>query len=372
MADEENVEVEAEEELDIDSLLDDVAAGGSEEEETEELDVDALLDDVAADEPNEEEELDVDALLDDVAAEEPETATAAEESAEEDFDVDALMDDVAAGEVGGFDNATEPEPAPAPEPEPAPVAAAVPSAEFEQLLIKLTAVAERVESSVAKGESVNVELEERLVAGERMVKGIRDVSKEMKEERPSLVKVEKSSSMTMIAGGVTLLLSAAVLGLIVTEDKEAATETLDGVFETVEGVHENVNLIAGRLLEQQQQMDEAMDMMDFLKTAAAKPVVDSENEDEMETAAEEGEEEVKEIAVDFSVVEGKIDETQQKILALHEQLKSTEGRYPELKKHLEQLVVGQKQLKIEQVKLLRIQQQMSDKEKKGQTIYKFP
>jgi len=205
-----------------------------------------------------------------------------------------------------------------------------------------------------------------------MVKGIRDVSKEMKEERPSLVKVEKSSSMTMIAGGVTLLLSAAVLGLIVTEDKEAATETLDGVFETVEGVHENVNLIAGRLLEQQQQMDEAMDMMDFLKTAAAKPVVDSENEDEMETAAEEGEEEVKEIAVDFSVVEGKIDETQQKILALHEQLKSTEGRYPELKKHLEQLVVGQKQLKIEQVKLLRIQQQMSDKEKKGQTIYKFP
>ena len=235
---------------------------------------------------------------------------------------------------------------------------------------QLTSVADRVEQAVEKGENITTELEERLTAGERMVKGIKEVSTAMKEERPSLAKVEKASSLGMIVGGVTLLLSGAVLGLIVMDDKELVPEQLDIVTESVDGISESVNVIAGQVLDQQQQMDEAMESMNSLQTAfssMSKPA-----EEEVEEMEGEAPKEVAEVTIDFSAVEGKIDETQQKILALHEQLKSAQGRYPELKKHLQQLVVGQKQLKSEQSKLLQIQQAMSEQKERGKTIYKFP
>ena len=376
------VEPEAEEELDIDALLDDAADGGSEDDADDSVDIDSMLDeadDTAADVAEEAPDLDEMDMATEEVMDDPVADTAVEAEAEEESDMDAMLDSIADPDVG----LPEPEPTPMAEVAEPPAAAApaaveagggASSAELNALLAKLNGVADRVEQAVEKGEAITVQLEERHAAAERFVKGVKEVSKEMKEERPSLAKVEKSSSIGMIVGGVTLLLSGAVLGLIATEDKETMIYQVETVSASVDGVGENVNLIAGRIFEQQQQMDEALGTIDSLKEALNKIPEPSEPAPQPVVAEGEGAvaPEMAEVTVDFSAVEGKIDDTQQKIMALHQQLKSSEGRYPELKKYLEQLMAGQQQLKQEQVRLLQIQQVMNEEKERVQTIYKFP
>ncbi len=368
MAEDQENGVEAEEELDIDSLLDDVAEGGPGGEEGEDVDIDAMIDGAAADVA---EELGVE----EAPVEEP---AAAEE------DIDAIMDEVAQG-----GEATEvPAEAPAPVAEPAaaeaaPAPAAVPAAasapaaggELDVLVGRLTA-------AVEKSEFITQQLEERHSAAERFVKGVKEASKELKEDQASIGDVEKSSKLGMMLGGVTLVLAGAILGLTVMEDKETLPNQMENVTASVDGVGENVNLIAGRIFEQQQQMDEAMSSFASLKEALEKmpqqpaeapaaptPVapVAAVGEEGTETVAE-----APEVTVDFTVVEEKIDETQQKIVALHEQLKGSEARLPELKAHLEQLMAGQQQLRQEQDRLMQLQQMMLEAKERGKTIYKFP
>ncbi len=392
MADEENMEVE--EELDIDSLMDEVAAGGPAGEEgadDDAVDIDSMLDEVAGDEESmdevAEDPLPADEMVDEAAADEMVTD-------EDDFDIDALVDDnqqedeaqepdpVEEELMAEPEPVPEPEPAPTPAPEPAPAPAApaaapasIDTSAMEALLAKLTTTADRVESAVSKAEEINAQLEERHTAAEKFVKGVKDASKEMKEERPSLAKVEKASSIGMIVAGVGVALTAAVLGLVVTEDKETLPEKVETVSASVDGVGENVNLIAGRIFEQQQMMDEAVASMTSLQDALNKipePAPEAEESPMMEEDGEMAEQEMAEVTVDFSIVEGKIDETQQKIMALHEQLKNSEGQYPELKRHLEELVMGQEQLKQEQFKLIAIQQSLAEEQERVQSIYKFP
>ncbi len=369
MAEDQENEVESEEELDIDALLDDVADGGPAEGEEAVGDIDAMLDEV----------------------DEAEAAPAPEEPMEEAFeemggdDLDVMMDQVA--EETPEEAPTEPEPAveppaaasPAPAPAPAAAPAAVPaasSAELDGVVSRLAAIVDRAEAAIEKSEQISQQLEERHSAAERFVKGVKAVSQEMKEERPSLAKVEKSSNLGMILGGAAAALAAAVLGLTFMEDKEALPMQVETVSASVDGVSENVNLIAGRIFEQQQQMDEAMSSFASLKEALEKlpqqpaaPVapVMAEGSEDAGMGVEKPE-----VSVDFTVVEEKIDETQQKIIALQELLKGSEARLPEMKKHLEQLVAGQLQLKQEQDKLMQLQQMMMEAKQKGLSIYKFP
>ncbi len=250
-------------------------------------------------------------------------------------------------------------------------------AQLEGLIQRLGTVADRAEQATAKAEEISGQLEERHSAAEKFVKQVKEASKELTEERPSLAKVEKSTSLGMIVGGVTLLLSGAVLGLIVTEDKVTLPEKVETVSASVDGVGENVNLIAGRIFEQQQMMDEALSSMNAFRDALDKipePAPFPEENIYAEGEMMEGETptEMAGVAVDFSAVEGKLDETQQQILALHEQLKNSEERYPELKRHLESLVDGQQALRQEQNKMLLIQQSMTAEKERKQSIYKFP
>lgn len=361
--DQENgVEAETEEELDIDALLDDVAEGGGD-------------DSGAADDA-----VDVDSVLDDAVEETP--VEEPEETAAED-DIDAIMDDVASepeapAEEVADDMVAEPAapaaPIEAPTPAAAPTAGGASSVELDGVVARLTA-------AVEKSEFITQQLEERHSAAERFVKGVKEASKELKEDQASIGDVEKNSKLGMVLGGVTLLLSGAVLGLVVTEDKETLPEQVETVSASVDGVGENVNLIAGRIFEQQQQMDEAMASFASLKEALermeSQPAPASVAAPVAPIIAEGGEvvgdaSAVPEVAVDFSVVEEKIDETQQKIVALHEQLKSSEARLPELKSYLEQLAAGQQQLRQEQDKLMQLQQMMLEAKERGQTIYKFP
>ena len=243
------------------------------------------------------------------------------------------------------------------------------------LLGQLTAVAARIEQATEKGEFITQQLEERHSAAERFVKGVKEVSKEMKEERPSLTNVEKSGKLGMILGGVTLLLSGAVLGLVVTEDKVTLPGQVEAVGAAVDGISENVNLIAGRIFEQQEQMDEAISSMKGFEEALAKipepapPPAPAAEEASSEAPSEA---EPATVAVDFTAVEEKLDATQQQILVLHELLKGREGHYPGLKRQLEQVIQGQGQLQQGQVKLFQVQQEMKEEKAKKQSIYKFP
>ncbi len=368
--DQENgVEAEAEEELDIDALLDDVAEGGEggpeDVEDEAAVDVDSVLDDAVEDAPAEGAdeivaEDDIDAIMDDVASE-PETP-AEEEVIDE---ITEVADEPAAPTA----------PAESPAPAAAPSTGGASSAELDGVVARLNA-------AVEKSEFITQQLEERHSAAERFVKGVKEASKELKADQASIGDVEKNSKLGMILGGVTLLLSGAVLGLVVTEDKETMLSQVETVSASVDGVGENVNLIAGRIFEQQQQMDEAMASFASLKEALEKlesqpaPAPAPATQDpvmvEGGDGVEGGEAAMPEVAVDFTVVEEKIDETQQKILALHEQIKSSEAHLPELKAYLEQLSVGQQQLRQEQERLMQLQQMMLEAKERGKTIYKFP
>lgn len=359
-----------EEELDIDALLDDVADSAPEEEAAEEaVDIDDMLDEVSdevdADTAPAEEA--VEEPVEDAVMEEPAVEEAPEEPVETEAPVEEDMDAV-------LDNIADPAAA-APASAPAPAAADAGSADMGGLLGQLTAVAARIEQATEKGEFITQQLEERHSAAERFVKGVKEVSKEMKEERPSLTNVEKSGKLGMILGGVTLLLSGAVLGLVVTEDKVTLPGQVEAVGAAVDGISENVNLIAGRIFEQQEQMDEAISSMKGFEEALAKipepapPPAPAAEEASSEAPSEA---EPATVAVDFTAVEEKLDATQQQILVLHELLKGREGHYPGLKRQLEQVIQGQGQLQQGQVKLFQVQQEMKEEKAKKQSIYKFP
>jgi hypothetical protein len=360
MAEDQENGVEAEEELDIDALLDDVADGSPTGEagvDGDELDSDGVLDDA----------------LDDLSA--------ADAGAVDD-DIDAIMDEVAmGGDAAAAPSVAEPvapvaaaePPAAAPAPSAAPAVAPAVGGSMDLLLGRLTA-------AVEKSEFITQQLEERHSAAERFVKGVKEASKELKEDQASIGDVEKSSKLGMILTAVTLLLSGAILGLVVIEDRERVPTQVETVSASVDGVSENVNLIAGRIFEQQEQMDQAMSSFASLKEALEKipqqPAPAPVAAPQMMAAEAEGGEpaavEVANVAVDFTAVEEKIDETQQKILALHQQLKGSEARLPELKAQLEQLLAGQQQLRQEQQKLMQLQQMMLEAKVKGKSIYKFP
>lgn len=369
MADDQENNPGVEEELDIDALLDEVAGGGgpAEAPADEEPAPEEGADEVAAEEEPAPVEEEPEAPVEEAPEELPDAAE--EEVVESELTRETIEEEAVAEEVSESPAAA------------APVAESNNSeaaASLEQAITQLNQVVQQVQQSAEKGESASSSLDEQVVAGQKVVKGLKQVSKQMEAERPSAEKAGKFSMLGMAVGAVTLLVSGAVLGLIVTEDKQRIPSQIEMVGASVDGLGEHINLIANRLFEQQQQMDAAMEAINSLKSAgipaAPAPAVVEEYDDVAEEEIAPAVMEVAvapEVNVDLSGVEQQIGETQQKIAALHELMKQQEGQMPALQKLLEQLQTGQQKLRKEQEQLLLLQQEINEKKSKG-SYYKFP
>ncbi len=301
------------------------------------------------------EEVDIDALLDEVAG--GAAAAGGEdpgESGGEETDPAAELEPDAEMEPGGDSVAADGEAL-----SPADGSAGL-SDSLNESLAQLAAVAARIERSREQEATLSRELQQQLSSGEKLVKGLGRISREMKGSGKSAGK-ERSGVAGIVVGVVTLLLSGTLLGLMLTEDRETLPSRIEVVGGSVDALGEQVGLIADRIFEQQQQMDGAIDKLSSLG----------------DTAVERGEQSVpavtaaQEISVDLTAVESGMDDIRKQIMAVHELLRGSEAHLPELKKLLNRLVSGQKGLEREQKRVLKLQQEMNEKKMEGRS-YKFP
>jgi hypothetical protein len=253
------------------------------------------------------------------------------------------------------------------------------------VISKFASVIEQIEKSSGESSSIVADLSEYSSSHEKIVKGLKQFAKDIKEEGPALEKVGKSGNFAMIASTIGMFISGAVLALMMLEDKTIIPTKIDTVNASVDGIYEQLDLVSGRIFEQQSQMDAVVAAVEELKSftppaapypPASAEVLDQDLESDTVADSQFVMAPAPVVSVDLSVIEAGIAETQIKIAELQKIIEKSEANLSkqiqdDLKIKHKSLVEGHNALQLEQDKMLQLQQDEADKKVNGKQ-YKFP